>query len=445
MKYTSKPHQKLGIDFILENTHCGCFAQIGTGKTGMTLTAFEKLYSELDVNKPLIIAPKRVANHTWAAELAKWDHLKGLRLSRIIGSPSARIKALNTKADIYIVSRDNIAWLVAYCASKLKRWPFDWVIIDESSNFKNRDSQRFKAVRKIVPRVKRMLLLTGTPMTKSIEDLWAQLYLLDQGQRLGKTLTIFRDLYMRQKFNGFGYEAKDGSLELIMEKISDICLSIKSKGTTDVPERTDIFERVELDNIKQYEEFKRTEVLPLLDGQEITPVNAGALYSKLQQFANGSVYDDSGAYHIVDSSKLETLLEDIEALEGKPLLIAYMFRSDFDRLQKAIPGLVKLDTNENMDAWNRGEIKVAANHPASIAYGLNLQEGGFNMAWFGVPWDLDLYLQFCGRLDRPGQPNSVIIKHYTGKDTVEDVMLERLQSKDSNQDKLMEALKRHLF
>ena len=444
MRYIPKPHQELGIKFILENTHCGCFAQIGTGKTGMTLTSIEQLFNELDIHKPLIIAPKRVTNHTWQAEIDKWDHLKGLKLSRIVGTPKQREAAFKAKADIYAISRDNVMWLVQYCIH-IKKWPFDWIIFDESSNFKNHKSQRFKAIRKVLPKVKRVLLLTGTPMTKSIEDLWAQLYLLDQGQRLGKTLTTFRDLYMRPKYNGFGYEAKEGSLEIIMEKIADICLSIKSKGTTDVPERTDIFERVELDNIKAYEEFKKTEVLPLLDGQEITPVNAGALYNKLQQFSNGAVYDNKGAYHIVDNSKLEALLEDIELLEGKPLLIAYMFKSDFDRLQKAIPGLVKLDTNENMDAWNRGEIKVAANHPASIAYGLNLQEGGYNLAWYGVPWDLDLYLQFCGRLDRPGQTNGVIIKHYTGKDTIEDIMLARLESKDMNQDKLMEALKRHLY
>lgn len=445
MLYKPHDYQKTAINHLLNNRFAGLFAEVGRGKSSITLTVLEHLMANIEIRKPLIVAPKRVASSTWKNEINKWDHTKHLKLSRIIGTPEKkRIQALMTEADVYTVSRDNVSWLVDYCARILKRWPFDMIILDESSNFRNRDAMRYKAIRKVLPRTKRLVLLTGTPFTKTLEGIWAQMYLLDQGQRLGKTLTGFRDLYMTQNYNGFGYSARPGAIEKVAELIQDLCMSIKNSDFDDVPERTDIIEYVELDNMEAYEEFKRTEVLTLSDEIEITPVNAGVLYGKLLQFSNGSVYDSEGKYHIVDSTKLETLIEEVEALDGQPVFIAYMFRSDLDRIQKAFPTAVKLETDEQIDAFNRGEIKILVSAPAANAYGLNLQEACHHIIWFGLPWDLELYIQFVGRISRQGQKNSVINKILIGKGTVEELVLARLRQNDTNQNTLMEALKKYL-
>ena len=446
MKYNPHDYQKTAIQHILDNPNCGIFAQVGRGKSSMALTALEELTSRLEVAKALIIAPKRVAAHTWRAEIQKWDHTKHLVLSRIIGNPKERIAALRSHADVYTIGRDNVAWLVDYCQRILKRWPFDFVVIDESSNFRNRAAMRYKAVRKILPHTDRLLLLTGTPFTKSLEGVWCQVFLLDKGKRLGPTLTSFRDEYMTIKHNGFGYSDKEGSTERVSEKIKDICISIKNSDFDDVPERVDITEEIELDNMAGYLEFKKTETLYIQEKDlEITPMNAGALYNKLLQYSNGAVYtDDKGNYHVVDNTKLEVLVEEIEALEGAPVFIAYMFKSDFERMQKVIPGIVKLETDEQIDAFNRGEIPVLASHPASNAYGLNLQESCYNMIWFGLPWDLELYIQFLGRIDRQGQKNKVVNKRLIGKGTIEELVLSRLADKDFNQDKLLELLKNYM-
>jgi SNF2 family DNA or RNA helicase len=444
MKYVPHDYQKTAIEHIRNNLNAGLFAEVGRGKSSITLTLLEELMANIEIRKPLIIAPKRVASSTWKNEISKWDHTKHLKLSRIIGLEKQRIKALMTAADVYTVSRDNIAWLVGYCARVLKRWPFDMIIIDESSNFRNRDAMRYKAIRKILPRIKRQIHLTGTPFTRSLEGVWGQMYLLDQGERLGKTLTQFRDTYMIKNYNGFGYTARPGAIEQVAELIKDICMSIKNSDFNDVPERIDITEYIELDNMAAYEDFKKTEVL-ITDDIEITPVNMGALYNKLLQFSNGAVYDAEGNYHVVDNTKLDMLLEAIEALDGAPVFIAYMFQSDLDRMRKAIPNLVKLETDEQIDAFNRGEIPILVSHPAANAYGLNLQDNCHHMFWFGVPWDLELYIQFLGRIHRQGQKNKVINKRFIGAGTVEELVIARLEQNDFNQNTLMEALKKYLL
>lgn len=444
MLYKAHEYQRTAIEHIRNNINAGLFAEVGRGKSSITLTLLEELMANIEIRKPLIIAPKRVASSTWKNEIAKWDHTKHLKLSRIIGLEKPRIKALMTEADVYTVSRDNIAWLVGYCARALKCWPFDMIIIDESSNFRNRDAMRYKAIRKILPRIKRQIHLTGTPFTRSLEGVWGQMYLLDQGQRLGKTLTGFRDMYMVKNYNGFGYAARPGAIEQVAELIKDICMSIKNSDFDDVPERIDINEYVELDNMAAYEDFKKTEVL-ITDDIEITPVNMGALYNKLLQFSNGAVYDADGKYHIVDNTKLNALIEEIEALDGQPVFIAYMFKSDLERIKKAFPTAVKLETDEHIDAFNRGEIPILVSHPAANAYGLNLQEACHHLIWYGLPWDLELYIQFTGRVCRQGQQFRVINKRFIGKGTVEELVLQRLEANDLNQNTLMEALKKYLL
>ncbi len=444
-----KPHQYQinAISHVLTNSFSGLFAQVGRGKTSITLTAIEQLLSTFDTIKVLIIAPKRVASHTWKAETEKWDHTKHLKVARIIGNtPNKRIKALNVEADIYTVSRDNIAWLVQYFIDKKRKWPFDFLVIDESSNFRNRAAMRYKAVRKILPHTQRLLLLTGTPFTKSLEGVWAQVFLLDKGKRLGPTLSSFRDQYMTPKFNGFGYTEKPGSTELVSEKIKDICISIKNSDFDDVPERVDITEFVELENMAAYLEFKKTETLHILEKDlEITPVNAGALYNKLLQFCNGSIYvNDKGEHHVVSESKMDAFVEEIEALDGEPVFVAYMFKSDFERMQKRIPGIVKLETDEQIEAFNRGEIPVLASHPASNAYGLNLQAACHNIIFYGLPWDLELYQQFIGRIHRQNQQFKTINKRLITAGTVEELVLQRLGEKDFNQDKLLELMKLYI-
>lgn len=443
-KYIPHEYQKTAIQHILDNPNAGLFAGVGRGKTSITYTVIEQLIANLEIKNVLIVGPKRVVSSTWKNEKDKWQHTQYLKLSRIIGNPKQRLQALTVNADVYTVSRDNIFWLVDHCARVLKRWPFSMVVLDESSNFRNRDAQRYKAIRKILPRISRLLLLTGTPFTRSLEGVWSQVYLLDQGQRLGKTLTGFRDLYMVKNYNGFGYTERPGAIETVSELIKDLCLSISNSDFDDVPERIDITEAIELDNMEAYLEFKKTEVLPLANGIDITPINMGGLYNKLLQFSNGAVYDAEGNYHVVDNTKLDLLIEAIQALDGNPVFIAYMFQSDYDRLKKAIPSIVKLETDEQIDAFNRGEIPILVSHPASNAYGLNLQDSCYNMFWFGVPWDLELYIQFVGRVHRQGQQKKVINKRFIGAGTVEELVMSRLEEKDFNQNTLMQALKRYL-
>lgn len=445
-----EPHeyQNEGIKHIIENEASGIFAQVGLGKSIMTLTAIEWLLGTLSIDKPLIVAPKRVISHTWPSELRKWDHLSHLKISVITGTEKQRIQALYTKADIYAISRDLVAWLVFYIGKNKGKWPFDMLVADESSNYKNPSSLRFKALRKILPYCRKTVILSGTPTPNSLLGLWAQIYLLDKGQRLGLTYGAYKETYfmpgMRQGHVIFNWIPRLDTEAKLYEKISDICLSMKTEDLLDLPPRIDIYEEVKLQSYVRYKEFKDTEILQLSNDFELTPVNAASMYSKLLQYCNGAIYKGDGSYEVVDNSKLEALIEDIEALDGDPVFIAYMFTSDFERMQKAIPQIKKVSTDQDIDDWNAGKIAVACAQIQSLAYGINLQQGGNHLSFFGLPWDLEVFLQMVGRIDRQGKTKPTIVKYFVAKNSIEEVVKERLAGKLNTQEKLMNALKRYL-
>lgn len=446
MEYKAHEYQKLAIEHVMDNPRSGLFLDMGLGKGSITLSAIVRLFDNFEISKVLVIGPKLVAEQTWPAEISKWDHTKHLTVSKIVGSPNQRLKALQKPADIYTVSRDNVAWLVEV----LNRggWDFDFLVIDELSSFKNAASQRFKALKKVCYLSDRCVGLTGTPAPNSLMDLWSQLYLLDQGQRLGKTITAYREAYFSKNYSGFGYAIKKQYESLIHSKINDICISMTALDHLDMPERMDIFKEINLSRFDQYLEFKRQEVLRLEEGKDITPVNAAALYSKLLQFANGAVYDADKNYHIVDNTKLDLLEEMVEELQGEPLLVFYSFQSDKERILARIKKAVAMPSKggaEMIDKWNRKEIQVLIAHPASIGHGLNMQDGGRYMAWFGLPWSLELYQQAVKRLDRQGQKFSVMNNMLIAKGTVEEVVKQKLADKTVTQDDLMTALKSYMF
>jgi len=446
MKYNPHNYQKTAIDHILEHPYSALFLGLGLGKTSITATALEYLIMSTEIMRPLIVAPKLVAEQTWKAELEKWDHTKILKISRIIGTEKERLIALRTPADVYVISRDNINWLVEWLWMNKKKWPFDALILDELSSFKNRNSMRFKALKKILPYVRRTIGLTGTPAPNSLLDLWPQMFLLDKGERLGKTLTGYRNNYFIANYNGFGYVIREGVAETIHNKISDICISMTAEDYLDLPPRMDIVRLVDLENHEAYEKFKKEETLELLSGEEITPLSAAALYSKLLQFSNGACYDSEKNYHIVDNTKLNAIAEAYEALNGEPVIIFYQFKSDLERLKKIIPEGIIPKSEKEIDMWNRGEIKCLIAHPASIGHGLNLAEGGHHMFWMGLPWSLELYLQAVGRLDRQGQKKSVINMIFIAKGTLEElVVAPRIEGKTITQNQLITALKKHVL
>lgn len=446
MEFIPHNYQKTAIEYILDKPRAGLFLGMGLGKSSITLTAILRLMDSCQVSKVLVIAPKLVAEQTWPEEIAKWDHTKHLTVSPIIGTQTQRINALARQADIYTIGRDNIQWLV----TRLGRggWDFDMLVIDESSSFKNPASQRFKALRKVAYLSDRCVNLTGTPAPNSLMDLWSQMYLLDHGERLGRTITQYREAYFRQNYNGFGYSIVDQHVPLIHSKIEDICLSMTAEDYLDLPDRIDALRVFNLKNYSKYEEFKRSEVLKLEDGGDITPVNAAALYSKLLQFSNGAVYDADKDYHVVDDTKLDMLEEAIEELQGSPVIVFYSFVSDMERILKRIKNaqlMPKKGGAEMVRKWNRKEVPVLLAHPASIGHGLNMQAGGNHMIWFGLPWSLELYQQAVKRLDRQGQTEVVINTPLIAKGTVEEVVWERLGDKAATQNSLISALKKHIF
>ena len=443
-----KPHnyQRAAVKHILSNRFSGCFLDLGMGKTISTLTALTELLDGLEVSKVLIIAPKLVCETVWGSEIDKWDHTRHLRISVIAGTAKQRKLALMRNADIYTVSRDNIAWLVDQYPVR-EKWPFDMVVIDESSSFKNSQSQRFKALRKVIPFCYRVVLLTGTPAPNSLEDLWAQMYLLDRGERLGRTLTRYREAYFKKRWNGFGWEIREGCEPFIHDRIKDICLSMQAKDYLDLPKRIDVVRKVKLARMDKYKEFVQDEVLKLeQSGEEITPMSAAALYSKLLQFCNGAVYDENRNVHEVDESKLLAVKEAVEELQGNPCIIFYQFRSDIPRLKKMIPEAEEMDGKPEMvGKWNSGKVPVLLAHAASMGHGLNMQHGGHNMFWFGLPWALEQYQQAVARLDRQGQTKPVVNVKFICDGTVEELVEARLGDKAMTQGQLIEALKKHVL
>jgi SNF2 family DNA or RNA helicase len=438
-------YQETGVSHIIDNTHSGLFLEMGLGKTTTTLTTIKRLiFDYLDISTVLVIAPKRVAESVWAQEVAKWEHLKDLKVVKIIGTEKKRKAALAEKGHIYTIGRDNIAWLCGLYGGGML--PFDMLVIDESSSFKNHQSQRFKALKMAQPSFSRVLLLTGTPAPNSLIDLWAQIYLLDRGQRLGKTITFYRDNYFRKSYNGFSYDPQMDADDRIHSKIKDICISMKSEDYLTLPDRIDNFIKIDFpsDLKKKYDAFERDKVLELFaEDQEITAMNAAGLSNKLLQFAGGAVYDEDKNWHEVHDLKLEATEDIIEAANGKPVLIAYTYKHELERLlvklKKYKP--VKLTTDDDILKWNRGEISVMLAHPASAGHGLNLQAGGSLILWYSLNWSLELYQQFNARLHRQGQEHTVVINHLIATDTEDESVVRTLDGKRDTQELLMQAVK----
>ena len=448
-----KPHayQQHCIEKILEVKKIGLFLDMGLGKTVTTLTAIRELkYNRFAVRRVLVIAPKKVAEGTWTREKDKWDHTKLLRVSPVLGSQTKRIRALNTPADIYIINRENVVWLVDYYRNS---WPFDMVVVDESSSFKSHSAKRFKALASVSGRIERMVELTGTPSPNGLDDLWAQVFLLDAGERLGEKYTWFRERYFQPDKRGadgmvYSYEAKPGSEESILGRISDICISMKAEDYLQLPDITYHEIPVELDakSRKAYNDLEYQMVLELPeDGDDISVTSAAALSNKLLQLANGAVYDDDHGVHEVHGCKVEAFLELVESLQGKPVLVFYNFQHDRMRILKALEKsrlqVRELKTTQDEDDWNAGKIDILLTHPASSAYGLNLQQGGNHVVWFGLTWNYELYTQANKRLHRQGQTEKVIIHHLICTGTRDEDVMDALRRKDDVQNWVMESLK----
>ena len=451
MIFTPHAYQQHCIDKILEINKLGLYLDMGLGKTVTTLTAIRELkYNRFQVRRVLVIAPKKVAEGTWTKEKDKWEHTKILRVSQVLGSQAKRIRALNTPADIYITNRENVCWLVDYYRND---WPFDMVVIDESSSFKSHTSKRFKSLAGISGKITRLVELTGTPSPNGLSDLWAQVYLLDGGERLGKRYTHFRERYFDPGRRGAGgmvydYKAKPGSEDSILSRISDICISMKAEDYLQLPDLTFHEIPVVLDTKagKAYRELERKMVLELPeDEEEISVTSAAALSNKLLQLSNGAVYDEDRQVHEVHNCKIEALLELIESLRGKPALVFYNFQHDKERILEALKKtglrIRELKTTQDEDDWNAGQIDVLLTHPASSAYGLNLQQGGNHVIWFGLTWNYELYTQANKRLHRQGQTQKVIVHHLVCTGTRDEDVMQALARKDDVQNWVMQSLK----
>ena len=448
MIFTPYPYQKFCIDYLIHNHSAGLFLEPGLGKTVITLTALKDLrYNRWEIVRPLIIAPKKVAEATWTTEAKKWDHLRNLRIVPILGSTRQRLEALATPADVYVINRENTQWLVEHY---MNDWCFDCVVLDESSSFKNYQSKRFKALKLVRSRIKRFIELTGTPASNGLEDLWAQIYLLDGGARLGNNITAYRDRYFvpgrRNRTTIFNYEPRDGSFDYIKRVISDICISMKSSDYLTLPEM--IFDDVpvilDTKSRKAYEQLEK-DLLLKIDETMITASSAGVLTGKLLQLCNGAVYDSERNVVQIHDCKIDAFMELIERLRGQHALVFFNFRHDLQRLQRALTNFdlrVKVYTNAKDEYdWNSGEIDVLLAHPASCGYGLNLQLGGHHAIWFGLTWSLEQYEQANKRLHRQGQSQPVIIHHLIVQGGMDETVIKALHNKSNMQDALMTALR----
>jgi SNF2 family DNA or RNA helicase len=448
MKYIPHAYQAYCINRLLVNESLGLFLDMGLGKTVITLTAVNDLkYNRFAVSKVLVIAPKKVAEATWSKEAAKWDHLKLLRVISVLGTQAKRVKALNTPADIYVINRENIPWLVEYYRNT---WPFDMVVVDEFSSFKNHSAKRFKSLSWVRKHITRFVGLTGTPAPNGLLDLWAQVYLLDGGQRLGKHITHFRERYFepdqRDRDHVFSYAPKPGADEVIKNLIGDICVSMKAEDYLELPDCTTVTVPVVLDKKAKaaYEKLEK-EMLLQVDENVIDAGTAAVLTNKLLQLCNGAVYDENRQVVEIHDCKLETFMELVEGLNGQPALVFYSFQHDLVRIKKALSksGLVvrELKSPKDEEDWNARKIDILLAHPASAAYGLNLQKGGNHVIWFGLNWSLELYQQANKRLHRQGQTEKVIVHHVVVEGGVDEDVVAALEDKGDMQERLMEALK----
>lgn len=441
MKYVPHEYQEYAKEFIVNQNISALFLDCGLGKTIITLTAiWELLLDYFEVGKVLVVAPLRVARDTWPGELEKWEHLSGIVMSAVLGSEKERIAAMNRRANVYVINRENMEWLVAR-----GRWEFDMVVIDELSSFKSHKARRFKALKKVRPMVKRIVGLTGTPAPNGLIDLWAEIGILDMGQRLGRFIGGYRERFFvpdkRSREMVYSYKPREGAEEVIYGLISDICISMRAVDYLEMPDC--IYNRVEAamseKEMELYRRLERDMLLPYEDG-DIDAVNAAGLSNKLMQMANGAVYDENGTVKHIHDRKLETLEDLVEAANGKPVLIAYWYQHDLARIRERI-GAVELDSADDFRKWNAGEIPVAVIHPASAGHGLNLQAGGSTSIWFGLTWSLELYQQMNARLWRQGQKETVVIHHLIAKDTLDERVMEALEKKNCGQSALVDAVR----
>ena len=449
MRYSPHEYQRFVIDYIKKNPVAAVFLDMGLGKTSITLTALnDLLFDSFDVHRVLVVAPLRVARNTWSSEIKKWEHLQDLQYSIVVGTEKERMTALEKRADIYIINRENVQWLGEKSG---KKFDYDMVVVDELSSFKNHEAKRFRAFMKVRPKVKRIVGLTGTPSSNGLMDLFAEFKLLDMGERLGRFIGAYRANFFRpDKMNGpivYSYKPIPGAESMIYNRISDITISMKATDYLKMPELISSRYEVQMDDKEKqkYEEFKKDLVLEIEDG-EITAANAASHSGKLSQMANGAVYSDNLTVMQIHDRKLDALEDIIEAANGKPVLVAYWFKHDLIRIAERLKKLKvvweKLDSDESIRKWNGKELQVGLIHPASAGHGLNLQSGGSTMVWFGLTWSLELYQQTVARLWRQGQTEkTVVIQHIVTAGTIDERILKALEQKDNTQSALIDAVK----
>ena len=445
VKYSPHDYQRQATQFIEQNDESALFLEMGLGKTVITLTAIRNLFDDFAVDRVLIVAPLRVARDTWPTELRKWDHLAGLAYSVVVGSKAEREAALAADADIYIINRENLPWLV----QNMRGWPFDMVVLDELSSFKNHKAKRFRALKARRKNIRRIVGLTGTPAPNGLLDLWAQYRLLDQGERLGRFITHYRDQYFipdqRNQHQIFSWKPREGAEDEIYGLIGDMTMSMKTVDHLQLPPVTSTRVMVSMSAAERgvYEQLKRDMVMRL-DGEVIDASNAATLSGKLLQLASGAIYTPDHDVVRVHDRKLDALEDLIEQANGQPVLVAYWYKHDAERIMERIPSAVDLKTSSDMKAWNEGRIPVALIHPASAGHGLNLQAGGHLLVWFSLTWSLELYEQTNARLHRQGQQMLVSIMHIVTAGTVDEAVLRALDGKHVTQDGLIEAVKAEL-
>jgi len=441
MRFEPHGYQRHAIDWILEHPACALFLEMGLGKTVITLTAIDQLLNDqFEVSRVLVIAPLRVAETTWSGETSKWDHLKHLRISKILGDRQERETAIEAKADIWVINRENVAWLVETVGDA---WPWDLVVIDELSSFKSSKATRFRALRKVRKHIRRVVGLTGTPAPNGLLDLWPQVYLLDCGERLGKTVTGYRERYFepdrRSRTVIYSWKPRPFADDAIYSKLADICLSMTAGDWLELPERIDRSVTVSMSN-QERDAYLRMERTMVLDHQ-VTAGSAAILAGKLLQLANGAVYTDEGKVLRIHERKLDALDDLIEAANGRPVLVYYSYRHDMVAIKGRHPEAVALDSEDDIRKWNEGRIQLMLAHPASAGHGLNLQDGGEIIVWYGLPWSLELYQQANARLHRQGQRRAVIVHHIVNEGTIDHQVMDALSDKAAGQDRLIEAVK----
>lgn len=443
MQYTPHSYQTRLKDFIIDNRYAFLTVDMGLGKTVTTLTAIAELLDCVEISRVLVIAPKSVAENTWTSECAKWDHLAHLRVSVVMGDERHRIKALTTPADIYVINRDNVQWLV----NAQMGWPFDTVIIDESSSFKNPQARRFKALRKVRPYIRRLILLTGTPSPNGHMDLWSQMWLIDMGERLGRTLGAYRSRYFKPgRSNGhvvYNWNLLPGAADAISEKMADVTVSLKAEDWIEVPDliESDVRIRLSRDEMERYKAFERDQLMTI-NGEDIVAVTAAALANKLLQFTGGAMYDEEHEAHKVSDAKLRALDDIIEAAGDDPVLVFYQYKHELARLQERYKDhTVFTGEPEILKAWNEGKVRLMLCQPASVQYGLNMQQGGHIIVWYTPTWNLEQYQQANARLHRQGQTRPVICYRLICDGTIDDKVVGALRGKDGAQESLLRMIR----